>query len=182
MGFNTFDVSLGDTNNDGKLDIVTGNVNTGNGGGISVLLNTSSGNTLNFGTATSYAVPGGSQGAAKIELADLNKDGWLDVVTLDAGQGGTGSGYPHFGVFMNQADGTGNLNPETYYGVGGTYDGIWDLAVGDLNGDGYPDVVATTDTTDCGSTPQTEAWLNNGSGGFTDSGSVPTGDVIHGTW
>jgi FG-GAP-like repeat/Bacterial Ig-like domain (group 3) len=181
VGYNTFDVALGDMNHDGKLDIVTGNVTGSTGAGVSVLLNTSSGSTLSFGSATNYPVPGGNSGAGKVVLADLNKSGWLDVVSLDAGQGGTGSGYPHFGVFMNTADGTGNLNPETYYGVGGTYDGIWDLAVGDLNGDGFPDVVVTTDTTDCGSTPQTEAWLNNGSGVFSDSGSIPTGDVIHGS-
>jgi hypothetical protein len=78
-----------------------------------------------------------------VVAADVNGDGKLDlVVARDLG-----------GVSVLLGDGTGGFATPQKYAVGGTST----VAVGDINGDGNPDIVAGNG----------KVLLNNGRGGFT---------------
>jgi hypothetical protein len=82
---------------------------------------------LNFGPVGAYPTGGG--------MADFNHDGHLDVVTAD---------YHGYSVTVLLNDGTGKLNlgPPASYPTQDKAE-TSNLAVGDLNRDGNPDVVAT---------------------------------------
>ncbi|MDQ2770832.1 MAG: T9SS type A sorting domain-containing protein [Bacteroidota bacterium] len=125
-----FAVALGDLNGDGRLDIVIGNSKSGT---IGVLLGQAGG----FAPLVTYAAF--RNGAAGINfyfigvaLADMDGDGWLDVVTTteDALSGQT------VGVLLGRP---GGLGPITYYASAGLLS--HSVAVGDVNGDGWPDIV-----------------------------------------
>jgi hypothetical protein len=157
VGYATASVAVGDLNGDGILDLVTGN---GSNQGVSVLLGNGDGTfqapiTDNIGTVTGPIVvadfnhdgkidvvaagelligngdgtfqPQVSAGSAKL-AADLNRDGNLDLI-------GVPNGYQAF-VMLGNGDGT--FQPIQWYGVGGN---TYDVAIGDFNSDGIPDLV-----------------------------------------
>jgi hypothetical protein len=121
-------IVVADFNGDGKLDIA---VAAGTGTGTSELVTVLTGNgdgTFNSpfsGSPTSTSV-------TWIQVADFNQDGTPDVVLADSGGNAA--------VFLNNGSGlltqsfpvVSNLSVPYYLEVG----------VGDLNGDGYPDIVA----------------------------------------
>jgi len=95
-----------------------------------------------------------------VVLADVNGDGNLDIITsaafLDVGAEYGDQPGNLLSVFLG--DGHGNFsNPKVYRGWASMYS----LAVADLNGDGHPDVVATSQDAD-----RVSIFLNDGSGGF----------------
>ncbi len=68
----------------------------------------------------------------ELQLADLNHDGRVDLL------------YGDVGLTVRFGTATGSFGPEVFWPVAGALRAI---AVGDMNGDGHPDVVATTATT-----------------------------------
>ncbi|MEU4064163.1 VCBS repeat-containing protein [Streptomyces wedmorensis] len=159
------DITIADMNGDAKPDVLTSNTN---GNNVSVWTNDG---TSALGTASNYYVGGGrptSYSAAQLrpsglKAGDVNGDGKLDVVTVNAGTSdisvllGDGKGRlgpaTRFadGISLGRAialgdvsgDGTGtfrNAGPlyDTASGANGSY------AVGDLNADGRPDVAAAS--------------------------------------
>jgi hypothetical protein len=126
-------VALADLNGDGKADVVTANY--GGRGSISVLLNKGDGT---FEAWHEYPVGGPPYWirASWAAVGDMNADGKPDVVTAD--EGNTVS------VLLNRGDATFGASREYALFKGGPNwlaAGPNAVAVGDLNGDGKPDVV-----------------------------------------
>jgi Bacterial Ig-like domain (group 3)/FG-GAP-like repeat len=123
-----------------------------------------------FLPAVNYDSGGGA--AWSSEVADLDGDGNLDVIVSNYDNGKNGDGS--VGVFMGNGDGT--LRPVVVYDTGGWYTET--LAIGDLNGDGKPDVLVTSlCKTSCpsGSTNIITVLLNNGDGTLRSAGIYSTG-------
>jgi CSLREA domain-containing protein len=122
----TFRVKLADLNRDGKLDVVATTiadsmfVYLGNGDG-------------SFGAPTTYAITSNSslRNGTQIAIADVTKDGILDVLIARTAEN-------KLSIFPGVGDGT--LGTPVVYE---TPNFPTDLAVGDVYGDGDPDVVLT---------------------------------------
>ena len=123
----TTGVVIADFNRDGILDVAYSYPcceNFSSGGGVIVKLGTGAGN---LGPDVPYEF--GQNDLAEFKTADLNGDGWLDLMVADVF-------YSSINVFLNNGDGT------FYYpgkvGLGGTYSGSFTL--GDFNHDGKIDL------------------------------------------
>ena len=96
-----------------------------------------------------------------VAAADFNGDGNLDIVVTFTHPSG-------FLVYLGNGDGTFQT-PVSYSGSVSE----WEIAVGDLNNDGYPDIVL----------PGATVYLNNGKGSFSEftkaslPGYIAIGDV-----
>ena len=149
---NSNGVVLADVNRDTHPDLVTLNIGTaGATQTLSIYLNNGD-NT--FAWSRNYPVSSASSFAA----ADMNQDGWPDLVVV-----GTGALY----TLLNQGDGTFGAATSVVLPSSAQNS----LAVGDMNGDGYPDVVAapTTKNRVC-------VALNNGHGALVTP--VSYSDVV----
>jgi hypothetical protein len=127
-------VAAGDLNGDGHADIAVGadlglaphvKVFSGNGGAL---------------LASFFAYQPGFIGGVRVAMGDLNRDGYADLVTGP----GTGAG-PHVAMFDGRSIATG-AGPRRVAGDFYLYDpsmtaGL-DLAIGDVDGDGYGDIIA----------------------------------------
>lgn len=125
------DIVLGDLNGDGNLDIVSSGYGA-SFGAISVRMGNGDGSFKNASTIVSdgYASFG-------VSLADFNNDGALDIVT--AGDK-FGSGWDDSStLFLGNGDGT--FRAGNSFGTGTATDTAWDVATGDINGDGLTDLV-----------------------------------------
>ncbi len=125
-------VSICDLNGDGKPDMATGNETTNN---VSVFMNTL---TLGVTPATFSAKTDFTTGIepASVSIADFNGDGKKDLAVLIQG---TNLGS----VFLNTTT-PGASTPTYSAGTDfATEDGPQDLTIGDLNGDGKPDMAFT---------------------------------------
>jgi hypothetical protein len=133
-------VAVGDFNNDGKQDIV---VLSGDAtGGIDLLLGNGDGT---FQVAKPLTIPGGSR--AGLVVADFNGDGNLDLAY------GNGVGN---NVSVALGNGNGTFQAPVAYSAG---HGPLSLALGDVNNDGKPDLVA-------GTVKGVVVFLGNGDGTF----------------
>ena len=127
-----YSAAIADFNGDGRPDLVmagAGEVDDVSFGFASVMLGTGNGT---FGPLTDFACGGG---ARYVAVADLNGDGRPDLAAA--------SGYNTVSVLLGNGDGTfapANdyyLGSEEYY-----YPYPVFIAIGDLNADGRPDLVA----------------------------------------
>lgn len=91
----------------------------------------------------------------QVELIDLDLDGDLDIVENEAGSPGA------IRVLLN--DGFGGFTEFGTVPIGRSFRGNHRMALGDLDGDGDPDLVTREDTA--------RVFFNDGSGGFTDASS-----------
>ncbi len=151
------DVTLGDVNGDGKLDIVTVEKNTNT---VSILTQNTSGG-FNLPNALSVGASLINPNPKSVVLGDINGDGTLDIVTADYNSN-TVSILPNNGTsFSNPiilSVGTEAVNPQS-------------IALGDLNGDGKLDIV----TADFNSN-SVSILINDGINGFKSAEVLSVGD------
>lgn len=126
-----------DLNNDGREDLIY-HTQTG----FAVVLSNGAGS---YAAPVDYTVPNG-HGSGTVTL-DINNDGKLDVIAFN--------GAPDFYEYLNT--GNGALHLLATFPVAD----IVDMAAGDFNHDGYPDLAFTTFD------GNVHVWFNNHSGGFT---------------
>ena len=136
---------VGDFNGNGKLDALVSD------GSDSLRLMLGNGD----GTFTEHdvSVPGTNPGPVKV--ADLNGDGLLDAVTVSNG------GNFAVTVLLNTGNDGNNVPQFTVTNYSAATTGIRSVTIGDLNGDGHPDLVVGNC---CGTVV---VFLNNGHGTFT---------------
>jgi len=141
-------LALGDLDEDGNLDGVVVDLDD-------VLVVHLGGGNGTFGPPTAFAV---TRSPRAVALADLDRDGHLDAVVTSAN--GTAGG-----IFVLRGNGDGTFRSPVAYGCPQSLG----LALGDLNGDGWPDAVAAEFL---GS-----AWvlLGDGAGGFRAASALPVG-------
>lgn len=161
-----YSVGMGDLNGDGNTDLATANFDVG-ANTISVLLNRGGGS---FQAKHDYRT---GRGPVSVAIGDLNGDGKPDLATANNGEG-----VNTVSVLLNQRD--GSFQPKVDYRTGPSPQSV---AIGDVNGDGKPDL-ATANWTDEVNTVSV-LW-NRGDGSFepkrdyrTDGGpdSVAIGDL-----
>jgi hypothetical protein len=145
-------VTVGDLDGDGRPDVATAN----GGGTVSLLRNISSPGSLAFDTKADFAT---ADGALHVKLVDLDGDGKLDLI-VECYLPQTMS------VFRNTSTAgsltVDSLAPRIDFALGGRGH---TTAVGDLDGDGKPDLAVATELDSLISIFQ-----NNGTpGSFTDS-------------
>ena len=148
--------AVGDLNRDGIQDLV----NIDAQGNINVVFCNPDGSF----SVTTYS-PGDIVSPSSVAVADVNGDDWPDVIVTDASDAGTG-----VHVLLNNGDGT--LAAEVVYASGpaGTA-GPQAVAVADVNGDGFPDIVTAN-----GDGNTVSVLQNAGDGSFPSALQYPTGE------
>ena len=137
-GFLANSVAIADVNGDGKPDVVVGNGNTSTtvpAGDLGVLLGNGDGT---FQTAVPYSR--GGDGATSVAISDVNGDGKPDLVVANCATTAIGCSAKNGDLAVLLGNGDGTFQTATTYGSGGSTP--FGLAVGDVNGDGRPDLVA----------------------------------------
>ncbi len=158
-GHGPYAMAVGDFNGDGRLDVaVWGIYSPGPNSEVNIFLGNGNG-TFNYGsTLTAPNTSDGNPGSNSLSVADFNGDGHLDLAALAPY---CASNLPCLSVFLGKGDGTFQTgvpystvdpNHPNYYNSYG-------MAVGDLTGDGKPDIAVTQNN-------GMVVLLNNGNGTF----------------
>ncbi|HET6246616.1 MAG TPA: FG-GAP-like repeat-containing protein [Tepidisphaeraceae bacterium] len=166
----TINMYAQDVNNDGNLDLVcvtyvaaSGTANSTPTIGVSVLLGNGNGTFKGAVNTPIGSAAGLTQADATVSFGDFNGDGNLDILSP-------------LGVMLGNGDGT--FNKATALPFKGLAAGASTLpaapifAIGDFNGDGFPDLATIPASGNAG---QVEIFLNNGKGAFTDAGPITVG-------
>ena len=172
-GEGSFSMAMADVNGDGKLDLLVANTCLNNSnctnGTVGVLFGNGDGT---FQPPVAYGAGGVDTFA--VALADVNGDGKLDLLVANACNNNSSCNNGSVGVLLGNGDGT--YQAATAYSSGGLYADA--VAVGDINGDGNPDLVVTNECNGNSCTNGTYGvLLGNGDGTFQAAVSYNSGGV-----
>jgi hypothetical protein len=168
-GFFPEAIAVGDFNGDHVLDLAVWAVNSTGVTQVNIYLGRGTGN---FTTGATYTAPGSNNfnpGPNSIVAADVNGDGKLDLVAMT----------PYNGVFVFLGNGDGTFQTPVANATVCTeaIGNCQSVAVGDLNGDGKPDLAFESDDTVGGGI---SILLNTGNGTFSSGAYYPI--AISGTY
>jgi hypothetical protein len=153
VGANPQSVAISDLNGDGKRDLATANAASSD---VSVLLGNGSGG-FSDAPGSPFAV---GNAPSSVAIGDVNGDGKPDLATVKSC-----CGLGDVTVLLGNGTGGFSAAAGSPFAVG---DYPYSVAIGDLNGDGSPDLA----TANAGSGDVT-VLLGNGSGGFSDAAGSP---------
>ena len=128
------EIIVTDVDSDGRLDITTLAANVPSGGHLVVYRNTSTAGSISFASPEFFAY-GYYSSQLRTTSADFDGDGKIDFVHTT----GTSPG----GIWLNQNLSTPGNVMFAYAQYIGPNNGRSDISVGDLNGDGKPELIAT---------------------------------------
>ncbi|CAF4074379.1 unnamed protein product [Adineta steineri] len=154
VGSGPYPVTVGDVNQDGKLDIIVTNFKTGT---VGVFLNAGNGT---FFAQVIYPI-GTTDDPWSVALADINGDSKLDIIV-----GNTASN--NIGVLLNTGNGT--FAAKVTYSIG-TSSYPCSVAVVDVNSDNKPDIIVANYNAN-----NTSVLLNTGNGTFGAKVTYSVGD------
>jgi hypothetical protein len=131
-------VAVGDLNGDGVPDIALADQT-----GVKVLFHAGGAAGSDFAAPVSVwtqSVNGTSQGVNVVAIADLDGDGFADLVITDPGP--TGSATALLVILLQDRSHPGTFLPAVSYAIPRDAGGFGiNIVVADLNGDGHPDIV-----------------------------------------
>ena len=175
-GYYGSSVATADLNGDGKLDLVLTSLCQSiddcdfetEAGAVSILLGNGNGT---FQEPLVYN-SGGTQ-ANSVAIADVNGDGRLDLVIANSCEGSLEGCVGEVSVLLGNGDGT--FQPATIYDSGGL--SAVSVAIGDVNGDGHPDIVVANSCGGCTGSPNgvVSVLLGNEDGTFGGPGTYDAG-------
>ena len=174
-GINANSVAIADVNRDGKPDLLVANecVSTSrcSNGSVNVLLGNGDGT---FQADLSYESAVGSSPVPSVVTADLNGDGNVDVLVTN--ECDSYKGCPNGSVQVLLGRGDGKFQLPVSYSSGGS--NAFSAAVGDVNGDGKPDIVVTNQCDSVGDCTNgvVSVLLGNGDGTFRSPVSYSLGE------
>jgi hypothetical protein len=146
--FGSFAASAGDVNGDGFADLVVGAPLASPGGRaeagtVSVFLGGASGLATSAHRVLEGRAAGDKFGSSVASAGDVNSDGFADLIV--GGPGADPAGRMNAGaasVFLGEATGVASVAHRVLEGSdGGGYFGVSVASAGDVNGDGFSDVV-----------------------------------------
>lgn len=133
-GSTPYNIAMGDLDGDGKGDLA---VAVSGSSKVSVFRNTSSIGSVSFAAANDYTTTGTSP--VHVAIGDLDGDGKPDMATANSGSG-------TISVFLNTSS-SGTVSFATPFNTGVVGSAPVHLAIGDLDGDGKPDLATANNGT-----------------------------------